>query len=388
MPEVLASHLSRLDGDEKQDLVLMDKKAPGKENNNFRLDMSCIHRTSSAVERSLDYSPMKEQQKTMTEKLTPCKIPRPVYRRPRSTSRYPSDEGKISAASHQSIANIQELHSNLAELVTLMSTAKFQNFKELFSQLNNLVTDNKSLLGTKPPDDSGTASLSSECKDSDFSNSSDVKSEEDIIVTAPIIEDRNDDHFVDGQVSDHSDGEDDNDNSTLQSNTIQPIVSSASSVSSLTSSVGTTAPIAVSSGEPFLQSQSPEDAVQSSCDQGEREHDLAVERTSLTSVDQLQQEQVTVAFNELQQQEVVQKGRRRRSVRESISNKAHKQSKAASSKPTLKYLWKAYVDGSSGDAYYHNKRDNVTTWEKPSDEEMRLVLLADGSVTSDATFIT
>lgn len=364
------------------------EKGPRKGAHGCRLDMSCIDPPSSTVERSLDYSPWKEQQKHTAEKLTPCKIPRPVHRKRCSTSRHQSDDGKTDSAASQSIANIQELQTNLAELVTLMSTAKYQNFKELFSQLNNLVVDNKSLLSTKPPDNGGTASLSSECKDSDFSTSIEVKSEDDTtIITAP-IDDRNDDHLVDGQVTDRSDGEDDT--STLQSNSIQPNnVSSASSLSSMTSSLCTTTVlVSASLVEPVSQSQSPEDAVQNSCDQNEREQDLAVDRTSLTSVENHPPEQITVASNESQQQEVVQKGQRRRSVRESISNKAHiKQSKPAS-KPTLKYLWKAYVDGSSGDTYYHNKRDNVTTWEKPSDEELQLVLLADGSVTSDLTFIT
>lgn len=38
-------------------------------------------------------------------------------------------------------------------------------------------------------------------------------------------------------------------------------------------------------------------------------------------------------------------------------------------------LWKAYLDKKSGLYYYHNKLAGVTTWERPSDEEMEAIVI-------------
>ena len=372
VPNVLASHLSRLDGDEHATI------AGHRSKDNLVLDLSSVHRTFSAVNQRLDYSPMKEEQKTRTEKLTPCKIPRPVRIKRHSTLIV---EEKADSFSHQSIVNVQELQTNLAELVTLMSTAKYQNFKELFAQLNNLVTDNKSLLGSKPQDFSTAISASTEHLDSKFSKISEVNTEEDIVIK----EDRDSYNAVDIQDADRSDGEDNN--SSLQSNTLPPNASYAPSASSLTSSVDAVFQVAASSGDPVVvQMQSLEAAAQNSCGHSEQEKDLGEDRASFSSIENLPQDQNSVTVHESQHQELAPKEQRRRSVRKSISSNGNRPSKPIS-KPTLKYLWKAYTDGASGDTYYHNKRDNVTTWEKPSHEELRLVLLADGSVVSDSNLM-
>ena len=362
VPNVLATHLSRLDGDEHATI------AGHRSKDNLVLDLSSIHRTFSAVNQRLDYSPMKEEQKTRTEKLTPCKIPRPVRIKRHSTLIV---EEKVDSFSHQSIVNVQELQTNLAELVTLMSTAKYQNFKELFAQLNNLVTDNKSLLGSKPQ----------EHLDSKISKISEVNTEEDIVIK----EGRDSYNAVDIQDADRSDGEDNN--SSLQSNTLPPNASYAPSASSLTSSVDAVFQVAASSGDPVVvQMQSLEAAAQNSCGHSEQEKDLGEDRASFSSIENLPQDQNSVTVHESQHQELAPKEQRRRSVRKSISSNGNRPSKPTS-KSTLKYLWKAYTDGASGDTYYHNKRDNVTTWEKPSHEELRLVLLADGSVVSDSNLM-
>jgi len=81
---------------------------------------------------------------------------------------------------------------------------------------------------------------------------------------------------------------------------------------------------------------------------------------------------------------VTHKERDRSHSRSSMRPQEHQQHQQSQklSKP-FKYLWKAYVDAASGETYYHNKRDGVTTWDRPPDEDLRLVIMPDGSLAAD-----
>jgi hypothetical protein len=69
-------------------------------------------------------------------------------------------------------------------------------------------------------------------------------------------------------------------------------------------------------------------------------------------------------------------------VQRAVSDNALPGKKAKKSKP----LWKEYVDAASGDSYFHNKLTGETVWERPSEEEMRLVIV-DGVAVIDTADI-
>ena len=54
---------------------------------------------------------------------------------------------------------------------------------------------------------------------------------------------------------------------------------------------------------------------------------------------------------------------------ESVAAGAKKATRKASA-AKVKMLWREFTDAKSGRTYYHNKTEGITTWTRPSDEEM------------------
>ena len=300
--------------------------------------------------------------------LTPSKIPRLIRRRHSSAAARQSLEN----ADHslEPLKDMQGVQAKLSELVELLSTPKYEDIKQLLSQLNILSNVNKA----------GSTSLG-DCESQPIS-----KQEEERFEVADVATNTNlateSTAFPEVVFPDKwQEGTDREQDWRAAPRVIDR--SCRSSLSSLTS-IDVPSDVVSDSMMPTNFESYPHVNDGTDCERAL----LPVTQCLVAAVppqDDSDAFQTAPVADIVSQDNLSSQDKRRRSSRKSFSktSKPHK----PSGKVSHKYLWRAYVDATSGQTYYHNKRDNITTWESPSEDELRLIVMADGSVCSDSQLL-
>jgi len=293
-------------------------------------------------------------------------------------------KNKSSAASQIDMSGVQD---KLSELVELLSTPKYEDIKQLLAQLNIVSSLHRNTSSAPAPVlEAGNDDLLDDVIDDPSSLVEDIElvSYEDTVVNRELFTCDDDHKYVD--VDDNSStslknaftGEEDAINFSIDTSQHTIVATSTFPTDAQKQPINTII-------DPTLTAM---DALNQDQVDNLEEHELVESDACIPDNNEnfnynTQQGATTSTSRRRKSSTSTHKVRDSSRSRSSIRSQEHQQPLQKLQKPSFKYLWKAYVDSASGKNYYHNKRDGVTTWDRPRDEELRLVILPDGSLASD-----